>query len=154
MDSHWFTPDHQHYFQVGIDSYPHPVPVTNALRCLLFGFSQQDHPLVIHPLTFAEPNHFGTFTQRWMSPLMHGNAIAGWTGFMALRYLLGYFSQWVLLPPAIRYQAWHPTARTVTPPVQVIAAIRAWDAGWEHQLDPLLPRIETLRHPQYAALAG
>ncbi len=154
MESHRFTPDHLHYFNLGIEPYAHPVPITNDLRWMLFGFSQQDAALVIHPLIVAEPNHFGTFNQRWMSPSMHGDAVAGWTGFMALRYLLGYFSQWVLLPPELRYQAWHTTAKTITPPAQAIATIRGWDAGWEHQLDHLLPLVERLRHPPPIALTG
>ena len=40
MESHRFTPDHLHYFNLGIEPYAHPVPITNDLRWMLFGFSQ------------------------------------------------------------------------------------------------------------------
>ena len=126
-----FTPDHVRTYQASVDQESFD---DHTIR---FGFGPVGAMTTVTVVPDGGPNSFGLFGARWNSPAVAGDGIALWTGFMALRYILGYFSQWELLPTALRHQARHPTAASVTPPRAVVAAVRGWEPGWERQLDPL-----------------
>ncbi|HEY1012677.1 MAG TPA: hypothetical protein VGE07_08245 [Herpetosiphonaceae bacterium] len=140
-----FSPDGRNYYWAAGACEPSETPM------ITFGFGREGAELV-HALlrNTEEPNDFHVFRATWEPAGCDGDLAGLWAGFMALRYCLGYFSQWELISADLRAQAERLDSPHGAGRGSLARQIQQWHSGWERQLDPLMADLRNAAGPRYA----
>lgn len=134
-----FSPDATHHYWISAERQPDD-PAT-----IIFGFGTRPDAIITYPVSTAEePNSFHYFQEHWTAPGDGSTTVDHWAGFMVLRYLCGYRTQWEILAEPLRRQAQRSDSTGPEDAHVLVATIQTWTLGWEAQLQPL---VEALQHP-------
>lgn len=113
----------------------------DTLDTIIYGFGTSADAMVKYPVsTSEEPNSFHYFQERWTTPGDGSSTRDQWAGFMVLRYLCGYRTQWEILAEPLRRQAQRSDS-TGLDDHALVTAIHGWTLGWEEQLQPLVDAL-------------
>jgi hypothetical protein len=109
---------------------------------IVYGFGTSAEAVISYPVSTAEePNSFHYFQEHWTRPGDGSRPIDQWVGFMVLRYLCGYRTQWDILAEPLRRQAQRSDSTGSDDDHELVSTIRSWPLGWEEQLQPLVDAL-------------
>ncbi|HYF61616.1 MAG TPA: hypothetical protein VD886_02315 [Herpetosiphonaceae bacterium] len=110
---------------------------------IVYGFGTSADSIITYPVSTAEePNSFHYFQERWTVSGDGSDTTDHWAGFMVLRYLCGYRTQWEVLAEPLRRQAQRSDSTGPEDGHALVTAIQAWALGWEAQLQPLVDGLK------------